>query len=86
MDTTINAKELRASLPDMVRRVQRGESFTVLYRSRPAFRIVPVGDRARVDGLVLDDDPLYGAQAVGRSSDGLTSKDHDQTLYPTKTR
>ncbi len=42
MDQTINAKELRARLPEPVRRVRRGERFTVLYRSRPAFRIVPV--------------------------------------------
>lgn len=37
MDKTINAKELRASLPRIVERVRRGERFTVLYRSRPAF-------------------------------------------------
>jgi prevent-host-death family protein len=86
MDTTINAKELRASLPDMVRRVQRGESFTVLYRSRPAFRIVPIAEGARLDSLVLEDDPLYGAAALGRSTDGLTAKHHDQLLYPAKRR
>jgi prevent-host-death family protein len=86
MDTTINAKELRASLPDMVRRVQRGESFTVLYRSRPAFRIVPIGSHARIDGYLLENDSLYGAPPVGRSSDGLTSEHHDQLLYPTKKR
>ena len=84
MDTTINAKELRASLPEMVRRVRGGESFTVLYRSRPAFRIVPVDHSARIDGLVLEDDSLFGAPAVGRSTDGLSSTHHDQMLYPSK--
>jgi len=48
MDTTINAKHLRATLPDVVSRVRKGARFTVLYRIRPAFRIVPgVGDRPR---------------------------------------
>ena len=84
MDRTINTKELRASFPEMVRRVRRGERFTVLYRSRPAFRIVPVTDERIEQDLPLEDDPLYGAEAVGRSTDGLSSQDHDRILYPGK--
>jgi len=42
MNILINAKQLRASLPKIVERVRKGAQFTVLYRSRPAFRIVPV--------------------------------------------
>lgn len=34
----------RASLPKIVEDVKRGKHFTVLYRSRPAFRIVPLDD------------------------------------------
>jgi prevent-host-death family protein len=80
MNVPINAKRLRASLPEVVERVRRGTRFTVIYRSRPAFQIVPVNevDQAFV---VLADDPLYRAQAVGRSSDGSTAKDHDTDLY-----
>ena len=42
MNTIINAKKLRASLPEVVEKVRRGGRFTVLYRSRPAFQVVPV--------------------------------------------
>lgn len=80
MDRTINAKELRASLPKIVARVRRGERFVVLYRSRPAFRIVPATDEA-LARVSLADDPLYRAPAVGGSTDGLTSQDHDRLLY-----
>lgn len=80
MDRTINAKQLRASLPETVRRVRRGERFTVLYRSRPAFRIVPVEDGPAA-AAPLAEDPVYRAPAVGRSSDRLTSRDHDRILY-----
>ncbi len=40
MNHIINVKELRATMAEIVRHVQRGENYTVLYRSRPAFRIV----------------------------------------------
>ena len=44
MNVSINAKRLRASLPDVVERVRKGTRFTVIYRSRPAFQIVPVNE------------------------------------------
>lgn len=84
MDQTINAKELRASLPETVRRVRRGERFTVLYRSRPAFRIVPVQGGADDATLPLTEDPIYRAPAVGRSVDGSPSREHDRILYGTR--
>jgi prevent-host-death family protein len=80
MRGAINAKELRASLPSVVRRVRAGERITVIYRSRPAFRIVPVEDAGAPDGP-LDADPLYRALAVGRSRDGRSAADHDAVLY-----
>ena len=43
MPEIINAKQLRARLKEVVAKVRHGERFTVLYRSRPAFDIVPVG-------------------------------------------
>ena len=80
MSETINAKQLRASLPRVVDRVRKGARYTVLYRSRPAFRIVPVDDpTSPADGL--EEDPLYGAPAVGRSRDGRSAADHDADLY-----
>lgn len=81
MNTVINAKELRASLPDVVRRVRHGARFTVLYRSRPAFQVVPVEATSPLDGE-LADDPLYRAKPVGRSADGCSAAAHDGLLYP----
>ena len=81
MNVPINAKRLRATLPDVVERVRKGTRFTVIYRSRPAFQIVPVDDQATVP-IALADDTLYRAQPVGASDDGRTSADHDAILYP----
>lgn len=80
MNVPINAKRLRASLPDVVERVRKGARFTVIYRSRPAFQIVPVDDGEQTP-VALTNDPLYRAPAVGRSTDGRTSADHDAALY-----
>ena len=81
MSSTINAKRLRASLPEVVARVRRGAQFTVLYRSRPAFRIVPI-DVAAVPRSKLTDESLYRAGPVGRSRDRRRAADHDAVLYP----
>jgi prevent-host-death family protein len=80
MANAINAKLLRASLPEVVERVRKGERFTVIYRSRPAFRIVPVDELEQTPGPV-EEDSLFDAPAVGRSSDGRTAADHDRDLY-----
>ncbi len=81
MPRTINAKQLRASLPEIVRRVRRGERFVVLYRSRPAFQVMPVDEHSGETDMPVEEDPLFGADAVGRSSDGLAAADHDRILY-----
>ena len=80
MNVPINAKQLRGALPDVVERVRKGTRFTVIYRSRPAFQIVPIGDGAQ-EPVALADDPLYRARAVGHSTDGRTARDHDAVLY-----
>ena len=80
MNATINAKELRASLPRLVERVRKGARFTVIYRSHPAFQIVPVND-TDAPRAALDTDPLYRAKPVGRSRDGRAAADHDAVLY-----
>ena len=81
MNTLINAKELRASLPKVVEKVRRGARFTVLYRSRPAFQVVPVDAPSDAAGD-LQTEPLYQARPLGRSTDGRTAADHDSLLYP----
>jgi len=80
MNTLINAKELRASLPAVVKKVRRGVRYTVVYRSRPAFQLIPVEDLSMPAGD-LAGDPLYRAVALGRSTDGGTAADHDRLLY-----
>ncbi|MBI4660720.1 MAG: hypothetical protein HY735_17930 [Verrucomicrobia bacterium] len=80
MNTLISAKELRASLPAVVEKVRRGARFTVLYRSRPAFQVVPVDDSPG-EASDLERDSLYRARAVGRSKDRRSAADHDALLY-----
>ena len=80
MNTVISAKELRASLPTVVERVRRGGRYTVVYRSRPAFQLIPVDATPAATGDATAD-PLYRAAPLGRSTDGRTAADHDQLLY-----
>ncbi len=80
MNTLISAKQLRSSLPDVVKKVRRGGRFTVLYRSRPAFQIVPVGASLEAPDD-LNREPLYQAKPVGRSTDGRSAAEHDALLY-----
>ena len=80
MSEIINAKELRARLGEIVHQVRKGGRYTVLYRSRPAFDIVPVGNAEAIPGS-LDDDPLYQAGPVGNSGDGRAARSHDDVLY-----
>ena len=80
VNTIINAKQLRADLPRIVAAVNKGDRFTVLYRSRPAFDIVPPGDTA----MTMRDaaaDSLYRASPVGRSASGDVATQHDKVLY-----
>ena len=81
MNVQINAKQLRATLPDVVARVQKGTRFTVVYRSKAAFQIVPMGAPERTTEA-LADDPLFKAGPLGRSSDGRLAGNHDDLLYP----
>ena len=80
MPETISAKQLRERLQDVVEKVRRGERFTVLYRSRPAFDIIPVGSPP-LDGMPLESDPLYEAPPVGASKSGDAAVRHDEVLY-----
>ncbi len=81
MNTVISAKELRASLLTVVERVRRGGRYTVVYRSRPAFQLIPVDSTSVPDGDTASDS-LYRAAPLGRSTDGRAAADHDRLLYP----
>ena len=80
MTLTINAKELRARLGDVVARVKRGTRYTVLYRSAPAFDIVPVGQLPIQHGEI-ENDSLFKAEPVGASKGGDAALKHDEILY-----
>lgn len=80
-DIVINAKELRQLLKEVVDGVRDGRRYTVLYRSRPAFRIVPVDDAATVDPGPLREDPLFGMDALFASGSGDVADRHDELLY-----
>lgn len=80
MNTVINTKELRAKLPQVVRQVSRGARFTVFYRSRPAFQLIPVNAAEAAPGR-LAEETLYRAKPLGHSVDGKAAADHDSLLY-----
>lgn len=84
MDRTINAKDLRHSLAEVVQRARAGDRYVVLYRSRPAFRIVPIEPEAdETDLPPLEDDPMFGALAKGNSK-GRQKLTDDEIIYGTK--
>jgi antitoxin (DNA-binding transcriptional repressor) of toxin-antitoxin stability system len=78
--STINARELRRDLARVVKLARQGQRFTVIYRSKVAFEIVPPGQESPVT-VDLKADSLYGAGSVGSSSDGRAAMDHDGDLY-----
>lgn len=45
MATPLSAKELRQQLPKIKRRLERGESFELIYRSKPLASITPLSFR-----------------------------------------
>lgn len=80
MATVINTKQLRQRLGEIVRGARKGARYTVLYRSRPAFDILPVGARA-APTAPIEEEPLFGAPALGRSRNGRAARDHDRIAY-----
>lgn len=80
MPETISAKQLREQLQDVVERVRRGGRFAVLYRSRPAFDIVPV-DSPPIECAPLELDLLYRGSDVGSSQSGEVATRCDEVLY-----
>jgi prevent-host-death family protein len=80
MEEIVNAKTLRAELAAILERVRKGARITVVYRSRAVCRLVPCEGAAERLGAP-EEDALYQAGPVGRSTDGLTASDHDAVLY-----
>ena len=80
MTETISAKELRAQLHKVVEKARRGTRFTVYYRSKPAFDIVPVGNPGS-NSVPLESDSLFEAPPVGASETGDAARSHDDLLY-----
>jgi antitoxin (DNA-binding transcriptional repressor) of toxin-antitoxin stability system len=77
---TIDAETLPGELQQLFERAHHGEQFTILHHHRPICQIVPIARSERELGR-LEDDPLYGAPALGRTTDGKTAADHDAILY-----
>ena len=80
MHEALNAKQLRERLKEVIEKMRRGEKLTVLYRSRPAFDIVPIGTPS-VEIVHLESDSLYRAGPVGSSGSGDAAVKHDDLLY-----
>ena len=80
MAEIINVKTLRRDMARILERVARGERFTVLYRSKPVCRLVPI-ESADLDAGRVREDPLFGMAPVGRSTDDRSAADHDDDLY-----
>ena len=80
MRDVISAKQLRERLKEVVEGVRHGRRYTVLYRSQPAFDIVPVGGSS-TNPVPLESDPLHQALPVGSSASGASL--HDMTRCST---
>jgi len=81
---TINAKQLRASLPEIVEQVRRGQEFLVVYRSRPAFRLVPTRPGSALPPL--EEDPIFEAGAIGSTRERTRNEDIDDVVYGARRR
>ena len=43
-NTTVSLKELREQFPKYIEAISRGQSFTVVKRSKPIFQLSPISD------------------------------------------
>ena len=73
MQSVINAKTLRTHLERILRRVSKGQKFTVLYRSRPVCQLVPLTSDALSAGKLKEDPLFQGARTVQRRKVGFRS-------------
>ena len=65
---TISLKELREQFPKYIEAIAKGQSFTVVKRSRPVFQIGPVSDEGTwqtvVDFTKLDADGITADEVI----------------------
>jgi antitoxin (DNA-binding transcriptional repressor) of toxin-antitoxin stability system len=74
MDRAINASEANKRFSEMLRDVQNGETYVVIFRGRAVARMVPVDrdqERRSVAALLGFLDTLPRRHAGGRSRDDL---------------
>jgi antitoxin (DNA-binding transcriptional repressor) of toxin-antitoxin stability system len=76
----INTKQLRLELPRIMRRIAEGQRYLVLHRSSPAFEIIPPSSNPQ-QFPPLEEDPIMQLGSLGKSTDGVSSADHDKLLY-----
>ncbi len=50
-EKTVALKDLRTNMEKYISRVSKGESFTVLRRSQPIFKISPLNDDSEDEGM-----------------------------------
>jgi prevent-host-death family protein len=62
MATIIGLKELRENTEAVAERVSKGETFVVVKRSKPIFRLLPLGDSAPIN----DDLRAWTTAAINR--------------------
>ena len=51
MENTLSIQKLRENLPKVIKELQKGESFTLIYRSCPVGHLTPLGVPTKKSGL-----------------------------------
>lgn len=69
MTTIIGLKELRNSTEEVADRVAKGETFVVVKRSKPVFRLMPVPENGKIDEELT----AWTARAIERYRPALES-------------
>lgn len=77
MDEIIGVKQLYKNLKGITRRVQRGESFIVVKRSKPVFRVIPYQEERPKKYTLKDLEKLQF-----KSGDKDLSQKIDEIVYP----
>lgn len=69
MSTIIGLKQLRENTEEIIERAKRGESFTVIRRSKPIFELKPVDTGNAELGLWLDEYIAHNRQLLESLAD-----------------
>ena len=79
MYKTITTKDLRLNLKKIGDKVQKGEAYTVIYRSKPLFNITPLND----DEVEKEERFLKALEAIRGSSqaDDVGDPSQDKKVY-----